>query len=364
MTNKIVGLFGPHDMWYVTRRSHSPSQFYTLTYDDDEEPICPYVKHQVLEKGTPTAYLTNQRETYERAIAATELLRMMAPNKPDFIRTFNSIAEDIEIISHTHVRMGKRPGSIRALSDLTVEERRRIWSILYPRVYDVVGDEDIDIKGGDYIFAIGSCITPLIANGGIMPHEERLQSTITQVKSIRRVCPEAKIFLLESSPLNFDDIERLYDHVDYIFLFQKNSMNDKLAKVNKSLGESYVIHSLLKRLPQYKLFIKFSGRYKLLNKFSLSHLSLDKPTFRVTPKQITWSGKGVCESILYAVPHIYREKLTQLLNKIISQGVNIDIEHELYACFCPGDDLSRIHMVDELYVIGNCSGHPGLYNRV
>ena len=362
MQKKIIGLFGPHNMWYVSRRCYGAAvDFYSLTYDDNQNPPCESVKYEVLEKGTPTEFLTNDRQRYEFGVAVRKLLAMIHPLKPDLIRTFNQIANDVEIVSHTHVRIG---GAIKALSELSIEERRRIWSILYPRVYDVVGDEHIDIEGGDYIFAISSCITPLITNGGIMPHEERLQSTIEQVQSIRRICPSAKIFLLESSSLNFDDIERLYDFVDYIFLFQKNPINDKLSRTNKSLGESYVIHSLLKRLSSYKLFIKFSGRYKLLNKFKLESFPLDKPTFRITPREITWSHKGVCESILYSVPYVFNEKLLGLLQRIINGDLQIDIEHMLYLCFCPDDDISNVNDVDELHVIGNCSGHPGLLNRV
>ncbi|CAH6419055.1 Hypothetical protein HVR_LOCUS248 [uncultured virus] len=351
-------------MWYVTRRCYENQDidFYSLTYDDNDAP-CKSVKHEILEKGTPTEFLTNNRDKYELGVALRKLLAMIYPYKPDKIRTFNGIDDDLEIVSHTHVKI---KGVIKSLSDLTIEDRRRIWSILYPRVYDIVGDEAIDIEGGDYIFAISSCITPLISNGGIMPHEERLQSTIQQVQSIRKVCPEAKIFLLESSPLNFDDIERLYDFVDYIFLFHKNPINGRLASSNKSLGESYVIHSLLKRLakaPPYKLFIKFSGRYKLLNRFKLDDLSLENPTFRITPKEITWSHKGVCESILYSVPYQHHDKLLSLLQSIINGNLYIDIEHMLYLCFCPNDDLSQVKQVDELYVVGMCAGHS-IYNRV
>ena len=86
---------------------------------------------------------------------------MINSHKPDIIKTFNNIADDIEIISHTHVRI---KGVIKTLSDLNIEERRRIWSIIYPHVYDVVGDELVYIESGDYIFAISSCITPLIIN--------------------------------------------------------------------------------------------------------------------------------------------------------------------------------------------------------
>lgn len=365
---KIIGLYGPHNMWYVSRRSYQnvTADFYAFTYDDNVDPPCATVKYKILEKGTPTEYLTSGREEYERTISTKKLLEMMNPNVPHMIRTFNAISDDTEIISHTHVKIS---GSIQSLNDLSIDQRKKIWSILYPRVHDITGDNNCNIfddskESMNYVFAISSCLTPLITNGGIMPHEERLQSTIEQVRSIRSVCPEAKIFLLESSPLNFDDIERLYDHLDYIFLFQKNSISADLAKSNKSLGESYVIHSLLKRLPPYKLFIKFSGRYKLLNKFKLSNHSLDLPTFRITPKNITWSHLGVCESILYSTPYSCHGKLLSLLQGIIHGQLHIDIEHCLYACFCPNDDLTQIHSVNELYVIGNCSGHPGLYNRV
>jgi hypothetical protein len=361
---KKIGLYGPHNMWYVTRRSYQNviADFYAFTYDDNIDPPCDAVKYEILETGTPTEFLTNGREEYERTVATKQLLSMMSPNIPHVIRTFNAISDDTEIISHTHVKIA---GSIKSLNELTLDEREKIWSMIYPRVCDITEDNMLKFDSPmDYVFAISSCITPLITNGGIMPHEERLQSTIEQVKSIRSTCPEAKIFLLESSPLNFDDIERLYDHLDYIFLFQKNPVNENLAKCNKSLGESYVIHSLLKRLPPYKLFIKFSGRYKLLNKFKLTNHSLDLPTFRITPKTITWSQLGVCESILYSIPYSCHEKLLNLLQGIINGQLHIDIEHCLYACFCPGDDLTRVHSVNDIYVIGNCSGHPGLYNRV
>lgn len=370
---KNIGLYGPHNMWYVSRRCYNslpsvPSvpknaennyNFYTLTYDGDIP--CSSIKHEILGNGTPTEFLNNNRDEYEYLVAVRILSTMMHPNKPDIIRTFNSIDNNVEIISHTHVKI---KNIIRSISDLSIEERKRIWSVIYPNVYDIVGDESLKIQPSDYIFAISSCMTPLIKNGGIMPHEERLQATIEQLQSIRKICPQATIFLLESSSLNFDDIERLYDFVDYIFLFEKNEINKELAAKNKSLGESYLIHSLLRRLPPYKLFIKFSGRYKLVNKFKLENLSTQLPTFRITPKEITWSNKGVCESILYSVPYNFNQQLLSLLWDIINGKLYIDIEHMLYLYFCPNNDISRVFDIKELYVVGMMAGHPGVYNRV
>ena len=364
---RIIGLYGPHNMWYVTRRSLTLSDIdvYSLTYDDNEEAPCKSLVYGILPRGTPTYYLTHDRENYEKDVSTKLLLEMMDPFKPECIRTFNSITDNIEIVSHTHLKVENR---IISLNDLTVNIRRKIWDLIYPKVFDIVGDESStsylqEIQSNDYVFAISSCITPLIVNGGIMPHEERLRSTIEQVKSIRKVCPQAKIFLLESSAINFDDIERLYDHVDYIFLFQKNVINDRLARTDKSLGESYVLHSLLKRLLSYKLFIKVSGRYKLLNSFKVENLSVEKPTFRITPKEITWSKRGVCESILYSIPYQCHKRLMDLLAQICRGHLDIDIEHCLYKCFCPGDDMSNIHQVDELFAYGMMAGHPGVINR-
>ena len=349
---KVIGLYGPYNMWYVAKRSYTtPVDIYALTYDDNSSPPCPAIKYQILDRGTPTSRLTDRRDEYERDVATKLLLAMMNPVIPASIRTFNSITDDIEIVSHSHVRM---KGTIRALSELGIDDRRLIWSLIYPRVYDITDETTITFPESlSTIFAISSCLTPLIDNGGIMPHEERLRSTIEQATTIRRNCSTATIFLLESSPINFDDIERLYELVDYIFLFQKNPTNELLARTNKSLGESYVIYSLLRRLPPYTLFIKMSGRYKLLYRFKLEDLSLEKPTFRVTPKEITWSGRGVCESILYSMPYVYHAQLLGMLQRIYTQGSYIDIEHELYRCFCPSDDVSKIHMIDELHVIGN-----------
>lgn len=365
---KAIGLFGPYNMWYVTRRCYNNinANFYSLTYDDNPEPPCDSVRYETIDKF-PEKFVTINGSKYEILpfISIIRLLSMMHPNKPDIIRTFNHISDNIEIISHSHVRiMTNNSKCIKSISELSVEDRRKIWSSIYPNVYDIVDDENIEIVGGDYIFAISSCITPLVTNGGIMPHEERLRSTVEQVQSIRKICPQSKIFLLESSNLNFDDIERLYDYVDYIFLFEKNPINNKLARRNKSLGESYVIHSLLKRLSSYKFFIKFSGRYKLLNKFKLSNLSIDKPTFRVTTKDKTWSGKGVCESILYSIPYKFHQHLLKLLESIVKGHLHIDIEHMLYMYFCPDDDLSHINNVEELNVIGQMAGVWGSYNRV
>jgi hypothetical protein len=363
----IIGLYGAYNMWYISKRSLDLDNiiFYTFTFDD-EKPPCRSRCHTYLEYGTPNEFLNNGREEYEKKIAEKTLLEMMLDNKPSFIRKFNAISEDIELLSHTHVKINLDSSTpqIRSLSDLDISTRRIIWDKLYPNVFDIVSTTKIEIEPSDYVFAVSSCITPLISNGGIMPKEERLRSTIEQLKSIRKTCPSAKIFLLESSALNFDDIERLYDLTDYIFLFEKNDINKSLASLNKSYGESYVIHSLLRMLPKYKLFFKFSGRYKLLNQFSIDRHSLEKPTFRITPKNITWSKQGVCESILYSIPYDYHASLLKLLVNVFVGRQYIDIEHGLYQCFCKNDDISKIHNLDELYVIGNCSGHPGLYNRV
>lgn len=359
---RIFGLYGPRNMWHITMRAYlETDKIYGLTYDDKDDQLSECIQTTQVEKPTPQGYICNNRGAYESDLSINILKQMIGEdaNQATF-RTFNHISDDIELLSNTHIRMG---GEIKHLSQATPLERKQLWDSLYPNVRDVAHQEQVEIetKPDDEIFAIVSCMDPIIKNSNnIISIDERLEMTLEQCRSIKRQCPKAKIILLELSLLPFHFLEQLCPLIDHIWLFDANSVSREFARSHKSLGEAYVTANLLTSLSTFNLFIKMTSRYKLLKRFDIQNLSKEKCTFKYTPKELTWSNQGALDSVCYSVPHREKNKIVSLLHNLLSGGLHIDIEHSLFKYLCPDGNPNSIQVSHQLDVIGYSAA--SLYN--
>jgi hypothetical protein len=152
--------------------------------------------------------------------------------------------------------------------------------------------------------------------------EERLNQTISQIKSIRKYCPNSFIILSEGSILTEEQKEQIVPLAD-VFLndISDKKIYDAIHKSNmKGLGESYEllagINFVISNNIKFNLFFKFGGRFSLNNNFNINNFSLDKLTFK-------YQNEYNCfKTILYSIPFHklkdFRDKLEFVINDIPS----------------------------------------------
>ena len=176
-------------------------------------------------------------------------------------------------------------------------------------------------------------------NRSIYTHEERLDQTIAQCKSVWEAKhPTDQIYLLEGSQLTISDMEKLVPYVDRIILFALDEEGDRYANhhPNKNLYEMYVLTELLSRLPSFSWALKFGGRYSLLDSFSFSPFETTSTfAFKITPSRYSWDGKNIAESVLYSIPfslkHEFISKYRSALQSM--QTSSCSVEQQNYTLF-------------------------------
>jgi len=158
------------------------------------------------------------------------------------------------------------------------------------------------------LFIVTSVIQPGIQKWSYTPvrsiftPEQRFQQTLQTIDSIRFMCPNSKIMIVEGGPLTNEMLTLLMEKVDYFvdaFHTEHNTRTFCLESNNKGLGDAWLILQGLQYIKEHSisssLIFKMSGRYRLNNQFSLERIMYDRPTFRRV------SGAG-CITFCFAVP--------------------------------------------------------------
>jgi hypothetical protein len=346
-------------MWNITKRLYKNSQLYTLTWDESSPAKDMNVlQHKTDTTPVPVEIICNGRVEWEKNRSIHILKEMMGSTIPMSIGTFNRISDDIELISNSHVKVKDQ---ILALSNVSLQDRQKIWSLLYTNVYDFSDNITLSFPEKN-VFFIPSFICPSENPLNILSSEERLEMTIEQCTSIRNNSPNNIIILMDSSHLSFYHLEKLHKHVDLLILFETDKISNNLSSSNKSLGETYVLYKCFSRLFSFKTFIKLGNRYKLLSKFDVDNFPKDKTSWHCTPQQFTWSKHGALDTVCYIVPFSCRETLSNFYNHIMTQGLFIDIEHSSYQYFCPNNNTSNINIITPVNAVGYSAA--ALYNLV
>jgi hypothetical protein len=227
-------------------------------------------------------------------------------------------------------------------------------------------------KSPDGLFLVSSAIH---TNHGIYSAEQRLEQTVNTLKSIKQKC-DADIILLDGGLKSPTEEERkvLEEYTDSIISFSDaSSIKDILAipsqDIVKNMAEIVMFGSTFQDIgvsgeyKKYKRIFKMSGRYVLNDNFNYqTHIDAkDKIIIRgpYTSQFTSAQTGGVIfqymsrlwsfdSELLPNIAETYG-KMFETMNRVLTQGGYIDIEHLLFAYLDP----SRIQKIAKIGVEGN-----------
>lgn len=184
----------------------------------------------------------------------------------------------------------------------------------------------------------------------VFSRDERFEQTKDTIKSIRKYCPEAKIFILECSnyETNKEQLDYLRDNSDYFLnIWEKKELHQYIFSVSKTLGTSIMYISLFNLIIENKLlfdnYFFMSGRYYLTDNFDFN---LYKNT-----KIIEFKVNNIYTStVLYKLNYNYMCLFRDYLINNINNNFNPNVAYEeLYQFFCES------HKDDVLNLLQNCA---------
>lgn len=153
---------------------------------------------------------------------------------------------------------------------------------------------------------------------------ERLQQTIEQIDSIRRIMShDDHILLLEGSCLSDEEKHQLErDNVTIISFYEDERAFFLCHQhVNKSCYEVYVLKWAMEHYT-CRYFYKFGGRYKLRDDFQLCFFQKEKPVFKTIQSPFI-QNQILLECIFYAIPESFQETYLTIFS-------DLRIDTELY----------------------------------
>jgi hypothetical protein len=182
---------------------------------------------------------------------------------------------------------------------------------------------------------------------------ERLQQTVASIESIRTRVDGARIWLLENSPTEANDVSALTEAGMDVFVdFSHDPVAVRLRDCpHKGAAEVYMIRWALKSL-QYDGFagpiFKLSGRYRLSDAFSINRFPADRYGFQ-------HHEGGVVSTVLYSVPASRIGEMAHVLTGVLVAAVGgMSIEAILPRCIPPAHigNVSRLGV----YGLGSVGG--------
>jgi hypothetical protein len=191
------------------------------------------------------------------------------------------------------------------------------------------------------LFGISSIIdtpnTPLTYSSvrSVFSRDERFEQTKDTIKSIRKYCPEAKIFIIECSnyETNKEQLDYLKENSDYfVNIWDNKDLHKYIFSISKTLGASIMYISLFNLIIENKLlfdnYFFMSGRYYLTDKFDFN---LYKNTEIIQFKINDIYTSTVIYKLTYNYMYLFRDYLINNINN--NFNANIAYE-ELYQFFC------------------------------
>jgi hypothetical protein len=183
--------------------------------------------------------------------------------------------------------------------------------------------------------------------------QERFEQLITlTIPSIQKKIPNAYLVIVEGSSLSTDQKNTLKK------LGVHELLHIDIKNYEKSYGEAtllvkYFESKYFKNLIQNKNVLsinKISGRYYLNNEYNFNCCSLNKVLIKKHEKS-TWTNKGICDTRYYRFPLSSYQRYYNILKKILSEGIFIDLEHSFYhyEIF----EFDKIENVDKIHLSGN-----------
>jgi|688.fasta_scaffold586624_2 hypothetical protein len=112
----------------------------------------------------------------------------------------------------------------------------------------------------------------------VYSHKERFEQTKKTISTIKEKIPNAKIFIVECSNLDVEQLDYLIKNSDYFLnLYNNEQIRNNTSHISKSLGEGTMTLCALKFIIQnnieFENLIKISGRYWLSEKFEYKNFN-------------------------------------------------------------------------------------------
>jgi hypothetical protein len=177
--------------------------------------------------------------------------------------------------------------------------------------------------------------------------DDRFLQTLESITSIRQRMPNAKILLVECSPLTHQQKEVLQTRTDYFLDLSEDpeAIACCITTEKKGLGEAYqtkrAADFIREKNLQFRRLFKLSGRYSLNEEFVETNYSDTVFTFKRRVAQAIPSHSTVIYSLPYALfPHYY-ECLCLSVNFYLS-GQNRGWEEVLPPILEPKQELDRM----------------------
>lgn len=219
---------------------------------------------------------------------------------------------------------------------------------------------------------------------GIYSLEQKFHQTCLTIDSIRKYCSNAKVIVLEASPISLPLEKRNFLHWASD-LYIEMAGDPKIMRMHKELltfaikspSECYIMGSFLQRqnfLNENDRVFKISGRYCLTEDFDIQkHNEHGKFVFKEKEKSVTYYDVETKENIepvseyqyktrLYSfcgslIPY-YKDKCFEMLNFFHDyyDGKFTDIEHVMYKFL----DHSLVTEIDTIGVAGCMVDRKGI----
>lgn len=125
----------------------------------------------------------------------------------------------------------------------------------------------------------------------IYSHEERYQQTQKTIQSVRAKIPNVKIFIVECSNFDENQIEYFKNNCDYFLnLYDNENIRNDIYNISKSLGEGTMTYHALKYIIdnsiEYDNLFKLSGRYSLSTNFDYNNFNNSNIVIKYIDKNI------------------------------------------------------------------------------
>lgn len=191
--------------------------------------------------------------------------------------------------------------------------------------------------------------------------EQRLEQTKLTIQSINEKMIGAKIFIVECSELNEDEVNYFSQNSTYfINLYNDIDLRNKMHSSSKSLCEGTMticaLNFLIENNIQYDNLIKISGRYYLSENFDINNFINNHIVIKYIDNNINNVFTG-----LYKIPKIYVENLNIFLQNSHNKMLEFIGYEVLFAEFIKTLPENKIN-INPIGLKGYVSVSNDLYN--
>lgn len=191
--------------------------------------------------------------------------------------------------------------------------------------------------------------------------EQRFQQTKLTIQSIYEKIPDAKIFIIECSDLNEDEINYFSQNSTYfVNLYNNVNLRNLMHSNSKSLCEGTMTISaldfLIQNNIQYDNLIKVSGRYYLSENFDINNFMNND----IVLKYIDNNTNNVFTG-LYKIPKKYVENLNLFLKNSYNKMMSFIGYEVLFSEFITNLPCSKIN-INPIGLKGYVSVSNDFYN--